>query len=122
MGRVTVEKPHCQRDTAESPFLKENHRGPLERSKTQGVLGLHAGPHMVLATEDPGGSRAADHPGPSHTAPAPRLVTDGRTRIWCAGRVTTTQACHMGCSWLIAACVAATSARIAGLQPSNRQL
>jgi hypothetical protein len=55
-------------------------------------------------------------------APAPRLAVDGRTKIRCTGRVTTTQASHMGCSWLIAACVVATSAPIAGLQPSNRQL
>jgi hypothetical protein len=32
-----------------------------------GVLGLHAGPHVVVAIEDLGGSCAAGHPGPSHT-------------------------------------------------------
>jgi hypothetical protein len=40
---------------------------PRGAPKPSGVLGLHAGPHVVVATEDPGGSRAAGHPRPSHT-------------------------------------------------------
>jgi hypothetical protein len=93
MARVAAVDPHHRRVRPNRRPFGVFRRTPGEPLQNPGeVLGVHAWPHVFVATGNPGGSRAAGHPRPSHTS--------ARTRIRCAVRVGATQACQVGRSRL----------------------
>jgi hypothetical protein len=120
LTRVAVVDPHRRRALrhAVAP-LRTFVEHLLALPKTPGSFLAHVGPHVALATEDPGGSRAAGHPGSSHTVTRTVLRrSESRrdpvrpatpTATWAAAGL---KATHMD----------ATSAPVAGLQISNSYL